>query len=355
MKSPIVSTPPGDPVRIASRDRVVLRPSANDLERRRSTVRHAFRRGFRRFALGPKVPAPNGAERVEVHAREFTAPGPVRVPRRRVAAPGDLTEALAVGRRYGSVAIAWTGDRVIPLENLLAARKGTFEVWVESDEPAEVPGLLGALERGADLVVVGVDSPEAVDRLEAVLDADQHGPVLWGTATITGVGPSGLGDRVLLDTTSLLGPSEGLAVGSVARAMFHVLSEAVGSRYTRPRRFRVNAGGPHSYVLMADRSTRYLSELEPGEELCALDVDGRPRGVRLGRLKIERRPLVLVEAEVEGRSATVFLQEAETVRLSGPGGAKAVTDLAEGDIVRILLSAPARHLGIVVDETIEER
>jgi 3-dehydroquinate synthase II len=272
-----------------------------------------------------------------------------------VGTPEELEAAIRAGLPEGAVALRWVADRVIPLENTIANHGARLELWVTTSHVAEVPSLLGALERGADVVVVELEGPSGVDELEAVLDATPHPPVSWILSNVLRVVPVGLSDRVLLDTTSLLAEDEGVAVGSRASALFHVRSEALGSSHSRPRRFRVNAGAPHSYVLMADGSTRYLSELEPGDELLAIRDSGRTRGVRLGRLKIERRPTVLVEASAGGERASVFLQEAETVRLSGEHGGIAVTALAPGVAVQVASFPPARHLGRAVDETIEER
>ncbi|MCI4321137.1 MAG: hypothetical protein L3K05_02380, partial [Thermoplasmata archaeon] len=66
-------------------------------------------------------------------------------------------------------------------------------------------------------------------------------------------------------------------------------------------------------------------------------------------------PLTRLEVTAFGRSSTVFVQEAETVRLSTSTGAHPVTGLVEGDLLRVLALPPARHLGRVVEETVEER
>lgn len=336
-------------------DRIVIAPVHPDPTVRRAIVDQASRRGFRRFAVAEDDPLPPSAERVAVTDATYRTSVGRTIPRRSVRSPEELAAALREGLDGGAIALRWTEDRVIPLENAIASHRERVELWVSTSRVAEVPGLLGALEHGADVVVIEVTSPGEVDELEGVLDAAPHPPLAWRMATVVRIAPVGLSDRVLLDTTSLLAEDEGVAVGSRASALFHVRSEAVGSSHSRPRRFRVNAGAPHSYVLMADGSTRYLSELEPGEELLAVRDSGRTRGVRLGRVKIERRPTVLVEATLESTRASVFLQEAETVRLSGEGGGVAVTSLTTGTRVQVALFPPARHLGRAVDEAIEER
>lgn len=278
-----------------------------------------------------------------------------------VASPGDLPPVVEALRRFPLVLVEFTGDRVIPLENLIAMRQGkgpsgrpAGTLWVRARSPSEVPGLLGALEHGSDGVVLRVKDASEIDHLEAHLE---H-PALslsWRTARVLRVAPGGLGERVAVDTTSLLLPEEGLLVGSQGAFLLHVVSEAQGSKFTRARPFRVNAGAVHSYTLMADGSTRYLSELEPGDRVVVATPRGPARSVRVGRLKIERRPMTLVEV-LQGRSRyTLFAQEAETVRLSTPSGARSVPDLRAGETVYGVALPPARHFGMAVQEMIVER
>jgi 3-dehydroquinate synthase II len=77
----------------------------------------------------------------------------------------------------------------------------------------------------------------------------------------------------------------------------------------------------------------------------------------VGRVKIELRPLILVEAEVDGKKIKTILQNAETIRLVTPKGSKPVTDLKAGDEVLAHTAASSgRHFGVAVpDETVIER
>jgi len=269
--------------------------------------------------------------------------------------PADLESALRTPRAGRIVAIEWAADRIIPLENAIASVEPGLELWVFARGPREVAGALGALEHGARRVIVAVRTPEEVDEVEALLEGELPKELAWTVVPVSSVHPAGLGDRVLVDTTSLLDQSEGLLVGSAAGFLFHVASEAVGSEFSRPRPFRVNAGAAHSYVLLADGSTRYLSELIPGDAVLACRPRGPARSVRVGRVKIERRPLVVVTASVNGVDRTIFLQEAETVRLSSENGRVATTSLERGTLVYGARMTPARHLGRAVEEAILER
>jgi 3-dehydroquinate synthase II len=76
----------------------------------------------------------------------------------------------------------------------------------------------------------------------------------------------------------------------------------------------------------------------------------------VGRMKVEARPLTLIEAEVEGRLGKVILQDAETIRLVTPDGSKSVKELQSGDEVLVRSEIGARHFGQRVEGArIDER
>ncbi len=338
-------------------DRVLIAPVAPDAAAARAIVERAQRRGFRRFVVRPGGELGLAAEAVTLrddaglHRRAGDAPVPIH----RIGDVTALERAIAETPEGGLLAVEWTSDRVIPLETAVAARGRRFELWTFAARASEVPAALGALEHGADRVIVTVRSVDEVDELERVVGGPLPSGLAWSALPVLAVEPAGPGDRVIVDTTSLLAPAEGLLVGSAAAFLFHVASEAVGSTFSRPRPFRVNAGAAHSYVLMADGTTRYLAELEGGDSVLAAVPGGAARAVRVGRIKLERRPLVQVRADDAGTSRTVFLQEAETVRLSAPDRRIATTELSAGARVAGVRLPPARHLGTAVQETIEER
>ncbi|MGI0053799.1 MAG: 3-dehydroquinate synthase II [Thermoplasmata archaeon] len=338
-------------------DRILLWIRAEAAPHREEILHRARRRGFTRFVAEDGSPR-TGEEWWRSDDAGFRAmgPGPAReIPIRRVSDPDALRDAAAELRSGRPIAIRWEGERVLPLETLVAERGARAGLWVVTGRAEEVPGLLGALQHGPEAVVVEIRSPEEVDRTEEMLESPLEPTGAWTTVRLSRVEPAGLGDRVLVDTTSLLGPEEGMLVGSSAALLFLVASEAAGSRYTRPRPFRVNAGAAHSYLLLASGETRYLSELVSGEAVLAAHAPGSVRSVRVGRLKIERRPLLRLEAEDGEARPTLFVQEAETVRLITPDGPRAVTELARDDALLARRLPPARHLGIAVDESLRER
>ena len=147
-----------------------------------------------------------------------------------------------------------------------------------------------------------------------------------------------------------------MLVGNSASGLFLLHAETVESGYVAARPFRVNAGPVHAYIYLPDGRTKYLSELAAGDEVLAVDSEGRSRSVIVGRLKVERRPLVLVEAAAEGRRVTAIVQNAETIRFVTPGGgALSVAELKEDDEVLLRTEEGGRHFGMRIQETIAER
>ena len=245
----------------------------------------------------------------------------------------------------------WT---VIPLENLIA-RGGTLIQTVHDAREAELA--LQVMERGADGILLVCDDPAEVKRTGAVVERVEAESVPLQSVSVVETRPIPLSDRCCIDTTRLLPPGTGLLVGDRSDALFLVYNENVETPYCDPRPFRVNAGAVHAYVRAPGDRTRYLGELTTGDQVLAVDPSGEGRRVAVGRNKIERRPMLQVVAEDEtGRSVSLVLQNAETVRLTTPDGAPApVTTLQPGDQVLAALFDPTgRHFGRAVDESIRE-
>jgi 3-dehydroquinate synthase II len=151
-------------------------------------------------------------------------------------------------------------------------------------------------------------------------------------------------------------PGEGMLVGSYSGGLFLVHSESLESEYVASRPFRVNAGPVQAYVMTPGGKTKYLSELETGDEVLVVDSKGRSRVAVVGRVKIEKRPLILVEAEYEDRRVRTLLQNAETIRLvNDKGEAVSVSEISEGDRVLVYFEDSARHFGMAITETIIEK
>lgn len=261
-------------------------------------------------------------------------------------------EAAATTHLDKTVVLRTTDWRVIPLENLVARRGGVM-AEVSGAEQARL--VTQVLEKGVEGVVLETRSAEEIRRtVELVHSISPRLELI--PATVTGVRPLGMGDRACLDTTTRMGRGEGMLVGNTGQAFFLVHSESLETEYLLPRPFRVNAGAVHAYVLLPEGKTKYLSELAAGDEVLVVRHDGGTAVAYLGRNKIERRPLLLVEAEASGQPVSLILQNAETIYLTSPEGeARSVAALRSGDAVLVHLAAGGRHLGRPVEETITER
>ncbi len=174
--------------------------------------------------------------------------------------------------------------------------------------------------------------------------------------TVTKIQPVGMGDRVCVDTCSMLADGEGMLMGNTSSAMLLVHAETLENPYVAPRPFRVNAGAVHAYILLPDGKTAYLSDLAIGGQVLVTDAQGTAHPAIIGRTKIERRPLLLVEAEAGRAKVSLILQNAETIRLvKKDGGAVSVVSLAVGDTVMGCTLEGGRHFGMAVKETIREQ
>jgi 3-dehydroquinate synthase II len=108
--------------------------------------------------------------------------------------------------------------------------------------------------------------------------------------------------------------------------------------------------------MVPGNKTRYLSELVAGDEVLIVNTKGETRTAYVGRSKIERRPLILLEAEYEGQTIRTLLQNAETIRIVDENDEPlSVADVKPGDRVKVYIETSARHFGIAIDETIIEQ
>jgi 3-dehydroquinate synthase II len=257
--------------------------------------------------------------------------------------------ALSLSKKVVVKGRDWT---IIPLENLLSRANNLF---VEIDGLKEGQTALGILEKGVDGIVINHPDPNAVRHIVHVLKKENEKFELL-PAKVKSVVPLGVGDRVCVDTCSSMNQGEGMLVGNSSQALFLVHSESVENPFVNTRPFRVNAGPVHAYIRLADGNTKYLSEIRSGDGVLVVNFEGKTYPAVVGRAKVEKRPLALVEAEENGQNISVILQNAETIRLTQPDGkAISLVDLKEGSEVLVYREGSARHFGVKIDETIMER
>jgi len=244
----------------------------------------------------------------------------------------------------------WT---IIPIENLLARRGKNIMVQVADGKQAKL--MAEILEKGVDGVVLNTTDVNEIKKTAEVLQGIGE-KVELVIATIKTVKQLGMGDRACLDTCTQMSPGEGMLVGNTASGFFLVHSESIENPYVAARPFRVNAGAVHAYTLAPGGGTKYLADLKAGDEVLIVDFKGKGQVAYLGRNKIEKRPMMLIEAEAEGVSITLVMQNAETIRLVSPEGQPiSITSLKAGDKVFAHIEKGGRHFGMKVDETLIER
>ncbi len=246
--------------------------------------------------------------------------------------------------------------KVIPLENLIAElQKEKVEVIAGVKSAEEAKLALETLEVGTHGVLLQSSDLNEIKKVSTLVQRISEKLTLKPARIVT-LRQVSMGDRVCIDTASLLKVGEGMLIGSQANGMFLVHSETLETEYVASRPFRVNAGAVHAYVLAPDKKTRYLSELKAGDEVLAVDSQGNTRSVVGGRVKIEKRPLMLLEAESEGKIYKTLLQNAETIMLVGRSGKPvSIAKLKVGDEVLLYAKEVARHFGMEVEESIIER
>lgn len=261
---------------------------------------------------------------------------------------------LARHSRY--IVVIGTDWKVIPLENLIADLQSlNVEIIAGVTDTTEAKLALETLEHGSDGLLVDTDDLSEIKRIADVREKSEMRPIELTSATVTKVKPVGMGDRVCVDTCSLMKLGEGMLIGSQSNGLFLVHAESEESPYVAARPFRVNAGAVHAYVKVGEK-TRYLSEMGAGDDVLVIDKDGGQKKAVVGRVKIEKRPLILVEARVENTIIKTLLQNAETIKLVKPDGTPIpVTQLKEDDKILIQYEETARHFGIEIEETIIEK
>jgi len=246
--------------------------------------------------------------------------------------------------------------KIIPLENIIAKlHKMHTKIFAMARNPKEARKMFSILEVGVDGVIFNTSSINEVREAQVYLGSRSYN---LKTAKIIDIKEVGDGERVCVDTASILHKGEGMLIGSRSNFLFLVHNESVGSSFTSPRPFRVNAGAVHCYTLAPDGTTKYLSEIETGSEVLVLDTKGKARRAIVGRSKIERRPMLMIKAVIGDEVGGIIAQDAETIRfVKSNGHLVSVTHLKKGDSV-LVYSQPAtgRHFGIEVsDEYILEK
>ncbi|WP_030527228.1 3-dehydroquinate synthase II family protein [Phycicoccus jejuensis] len=274
-----------------------------------------------------------------------------------VADAPTLEDACRAASTQDLTVIRFRDPTKIPLEIVLAAADacdGSVVTMAGDLEEAQI--IYTVLEHGSDGVALRA---RAVGEATALRAAALGGsdPVKLDELRVVRTTHVGMGERACIDTCSYLGLDEGILVGSTSKGQVLCVSETHPLPYMPTRPFRVNAGAIHSYTLGENGRTRYLSELRAGDRVTAVRTDGSTRLVTVGRVKIESRPLISIDAESsDGRAVNLILQHDWHVRVLGPGAEVLnSTELRPGHIVLGHLPTADRHVGYPIREFCREQ
>jgi 3-dehydroquinate synthase II len=193
---------------------------------------------------------------------------------------------------------------------------------------------MNALDRALVGFLVSPSKTSEIEKLKRILAGEDA--ISFEAATITGVRKTDSGERSCIDTCEIMSANEGMLVGFDANSF--ILVQAESSREdssVEPRSFRVNAGAVSLYTLLSENKAEFLAEIISGDDVLIVDRNGKARKAVVGRNRIERRPLALVEAKIGSRQVTALLQDSENVCVMTPNGSKSVPKLKKGDEILV--------------------
>jgi 3-dehydroquinate synthase II len=290
----------------------------------------------------------------------------------KLASKEDETEIIALAKKYTDIAfiiveLADTEWKILPFENLIAELLSVdilLFAKVNTLEDSELMSKL--LELGVDGIVFTPHSVKDIGKLNQ-LTGDLTKFEL-NEAEILNIKPISKADRVCVDTTSILKVNEGMLVGSTANGFALIQAEVSENIFASPRPFRINAGDVSAYILVPSFNekgdlqvkTRYLSEIQAGDDVIIVDTKGNLRIVTVGRVKIETRPMILLNLRIMHEShqiaMNVILQNAESVHLlKSDNTSISVTKIKRGDRILSYIGPGATHFGTPIKETIIEK
>ncbi len=268
--------------------------------------------------------------------------------------PGSQDRAMSLAGKKDAVIVTTSDWTVIPLENMIARFGGSgTKVYACASTVEDANLFLTTMEKGVDGVVIDTEDPLKITKFKEIITESPKEEL--SEVSIVSIRPVEMGDRVCIDTCSMMSPGEGMLIGSYSNCLFLIQSESEDNGYVASRPFRVNAGAVHSYMEVPGGGTRYLSEIKGGDSVLLCDEEGNTRVASVGRCKVEKRPLLMVTATDGKKEYTVMLQNAETIRMVRKDGSVSVTKLRPGDKVLAKIETGGRHFGMAIEETITEK
>ncbi|AZD84288.1 3,7-dideoxy-D-threo-hepto-2, 6-diulosonate synthase [Pseudomonas chlororaphis subsp. aureofaciens] len=272
-----------------------------------------------------------------------------------------LLDSISTGLAFDYLWILFRDPTNIPLELVIASLQSTNTVLLkEIRDPEAVDDAIvtyGVMEYGAEGVIFSPRRQEDLGRFLEKLEQKSHSPLNLSVGTIRKCEPVGMGYRACIDTATLFDDDEGMLVGSSSQGGILCCPEVYFLPYMELRPFRVNAGAVHSYVFNVNDRTDYMSELKSGSPIMIVNSKGRVRSAPVGRMKIEQRPLRLIEVVFsEGEVVSVLMQDDWHVRIfSDKAKPLNISELKHGDKVLGYVTESGRHVGIKINESIIEK
>jgi 3-amino-4-hydroxybenzoic acid synthase len=245
----------------------------------------------------------------------------------------------------------------IPLELIIARLDGRSTVLLRTvTTVTDMEVAFGVMEKGSDGVLFSsAELTEIIKLINFVSEQKSSGLDLH-PLVVTEVRHVGMGVRACVDTTGLMTQDEGMIIGSTSGGGILVCSETHYLPYMNLRPFRVNAGAIHSYIWMPNNTAEYLSDLTVGSRVLCVNTKGETRELTVGRVKIEVRPLLLIQGEAAGRELNVIVQDDWHIRIMGADGKpRNASTIRPGEQLLSYVCEPGRHVGIKVKETIQEK
>lgn len=159
-----------------------------------------------------------------------------------------------------------------------------------------------------------------------------------------------------IDFVDLLDPDEGILLGNTGHGFLLLLSENHSTQTYPARPFRVNAGGVHHYLQLDANKTCYLGELQPGDFVPVWSARTQTqRMISVGRLKVEKRPLLRLDCRMGEQAISVTLQDSDSVSMHAVSGGRIdVQSLQAGVELLCRPDRAGRHLGQAIEEYIRE-
>lgn len=274
----------------------------------------------------------------------------------------SLLAAIDLGLRSNYLWILFRDPTNIPLELVIASLQSTSTVLMkEIKAPTDVDDAIvsyGVMEYGAEGVIFSPRDHGVMSEFLARMSQAQSAANLnIQVGTVIESRPVGMGYRACIDASTLFEPDEGMLVGSTSQGGLLCCPEVYFLPYMELRPFRVNAGAVHCYVFNTENRTDYMSELKAGSPIMIVNSKGRVRRAAVGRMKIEQRPLRLIEVEFPGKErVNILMQDDWHVRIfSDAAKPLNISELKPGDKVLGYVTEPGRHVGIKINESIIEK